>query len=319
MLIRTSLVLVLLLGAAVGCSRGFLYRNAPALEFNQLNYSLPTRESRTSPRIAYIDSGEGAQTIVLIHGLATNAGYFRYNVAELARSHRVIAVDLPGYGKSEKSAAYPYSLTFYASSVAALLRELGLTRVVAGGHSMGGQIAMLLALQQPQLVSDLVLLDPAGIESFGAGEGDWLRNTLTIKGITEVAEDGIRRNLSANFLDWDPNWEWMVEERARLAKSTEFAQFANAVVKSVGAMLDEPTSDLLGRITQPVLIVYGENDGLIPNPYLHPGRASSVFAHGAARFSNARLVAVPRAGHMVHVEQPALVNRAILDFLVRPR
>jgi pimeloyl-ACP methyl ester carboxylesterase len=302
---------------SAGCSRGFLYRNSPALEFNDLSYSHPTKLSSGSPRLAYIDAGTGGETIVLIHGLATNAGYFRYNIAELARSHRVIAVDLPGYGKSEKRASFPYTMSFYAASVAGLLRELNVQRVVAGGHSMGGQIAMLLALQEPQLVSALVLLDPAGIEAFGAGEGEWLRNTLTIQGITDVPEDGIRRNLSMNFLDWRPEWEWMVEERTRLARSAEFPQFANAVVKSVGAMLDEPTSDLLSGITQPALIVYGVQDGLIPNPYLHPGRSSSVFQPGATRFRDARVVAVQRAGHMVQIEQAAAVNRAILEFLGR--
>ena len=228
---------VLFAGIAA-CSRGFLYRGSPAMEFSQLDYTVPTQFSRGTPRLAYIDAGSGTEPIVFIHGLATNAGYFRYNIPELARTHRVIAIDLPGYGKSEKKTSFPYTLSFYASSVSTLLHELNIDRAVIAGHSMGGQIAMLLALQEPALVSKLVLLDPAGIESFGPGEGEWLRNTLTIKGIKDVTEDGIRRNLSMNFLDWNNRWEWMVEERARLARSAEFPQFANAVVKSVGAMLD---------------------------------------------------------------------------------
>jgi pimeloyl-ACP methyl ester carboxylesterase len=118
-----------------------------------------------------------------------------------------------------------------------------------------------------------------------------------------------------NFYNWRTEWEWMVEERARIARAPDFAQFANAVVRSVGAMLDEPTSDRLGDITQPVLIVYGEHDGLIPNPYLHPGRPSGVFEPGARKFSSARVVRIPGAGHMVHVEQAGRVNAAILEFL----
>jgi pimeloyl-ACP methyl ester carboxylesterase len=305
--------------ASGACSRGFLYRTAAPLPFNQLDYGVTTRTSDSAPRIAYTDTGNGPETIVLIHGLATNAGYFRYNVPALARHYRVIAVDLPGYGRSDKSKEFPYTLTFYAASVARLIEELGIQPAIVGGHSMGGQIAMILALQRPELVSRLVLIDPAGIESFRAGEGEWLRNALTIKGITDVPEDGIRRNLSQNFNEWRAEWEWMVEERVRLAKAPEFAQFANAVVKSVGAMLDEPTSDRLGDIHQPVLIVYGEQDGLIPNPYLHPGRAAGVFEPAAAKFPNARVVAIPGAGHMSHVEQPARVNASIIRFLEQGR
>jgi pimeloyl-ACP methyl ester carboxylesterase len=107
----------------------------------------------------------------------------------------------------------------------------------------------------------------------------------------------------------------MVEERARIAKADDFAQFANAVVKSVGAMLDEPTSTRLGEVLQPVLLVYGEKDGLIPNPYLHPGRARGVFEPAAREFPDATIVAVADAGHMVHVERASRVNSAILDFL----
>jgi pimeloyl-ACP methyl ester carboxylesterase len=119
--------------------------------------------------------------------------------------------------------------------------------------------------------------------------------------------------------DWNPAWEWMVEERTRIAQAPDVAQFANAVVKSVGAMLDGPTSGGLEELQQPALIVHGERDGLIPNPYLHPGRASHVFATGAKRLPHATLVEIPDAGHMVQVERPAQVDTAILTFLRETR
>jgi pimeloyl-ACP methyl ester carboxylesterase len=309
----------MLLGAltllAVGCAPGFRYTQAPPLPFAEIDYGFPVSTAMTAPTIAYIDQGTGPETLLLVHGLAANAGFWRYNIPELARHYRVIAVDLPGFGKSSKATSYPYSMSFYAATLARLIAELDLGPVTVVGHSMGGQVAMTMALRHPETVRRLVLAAPAGIESFRPGEAAWLRSTLTIQGIRNVPEDGIRRNLSLNFYRWDDRWEWLVEERARMARAPDFDQFAYAVVQSVGAMLDEPTTPHLERVAHPAAIIYGRYDHLIPNPYLHPGRASGVFREGAERMPRAALVEIPAAGHMLMIEQPERFNAAILDWL----
>ena len=305
-------VLFLLL---VGCSRGVLYRTAPALQFEDLDYGLPTQVALAEPAVSYIDVGSGPETLLLVHGLASNAGFWRYTIPALAEHYRVIAVDLPGYGRSQKDPAYPYSMTFFAETLSRLLDELRLESVVVVGHSMGGQIGLTLALARPDQVRALVLASPAGIERFDPGEGDWLGHALTITGIRAGSEESIRRNLSMNFYSWSPDWEWMVEERARLAKSNRFDFFADAVVKSVSGMLDEPTTDRLALVSVPTLIVYGQYDGLIPNPYLHPGFTSTVMEAGAAAIPGAKLVEVAGAGHLLQIEKPEAFNRAVREFL----
>jgi pimeloyl-ACP methyl ester carboxylesterase len=311
---------LMVLGAAIvaaGCAPGFRYTHAPPLPLHQIDYGFPVRTALQNPQVAYVDQGSGENTLILIHGLAGNAGFWRYNIPELAEHARVIAVDLPGYGHSQKSTAYPYTMSFYAATLARLIDELQLQNVTLVGHSMGGQIAMTLALRRPEQVQGLVLVAPAGIESFERGEGEWLRNALTIRGMRLVPEDGIRRNLANNFYNWSDRWEWMVEERARMAKAPDFDQFAFAVVRSVGGMIDEPTTARLGAIRQPTTIVYGRYDWLIPNPYLNPGRSRDVFERGAREIPNARLVEIDNAGHMVIVEQASGVNRAIREHLQR--
>lgn len=310
----TRLLLVLPL-AALACAPGIRYAGAPPLEFGDFDYGFPVQYALSNPRVAYIDQGSGAQTLLLIHGLAGNAGFWRYNIPELARHYRVIAVDLPGYGRSQKDATYPYDMVFYAETLSRLIAELGLQQVVPVGHSMGGQIAMTLALRHPGQVSRLVLAAPAGVEPFRPGEGEWLANALTIRSIREVPEDGIRRNLSMNFYNWNGRWEWMVEERARMARAADMPHFAHAVVRSVSGMLDQPTTAKLPQITQPAVIIYGRYDGLIPNPYLHPGRTADVFRRGAAAMQDARLVELDRTGHMLMIESADAFNRAVLDFL----
>lgn len=304
---------VLALFILEGCS-GFLYWDKPALQFSEIDYGYQTKTVLDNPKIAYIDQGSGEQTIILVHGLASNAGFWRYNIPELSKKYRVIAVDLPGYGKSQKG-DYKYSMSFYADQIKRLIEELKIKNVIYVGHSMGGQIGIKLAIKYPELLSKLILASPAGFEEFEQGEGDWLRSVMTMKGVKSTTEEGIRRNLAMNFYIWDDKWEWMVEERVRMRKASDFDEFAYTVVRCVNGMLDEPTFDKLSLIKTSTLVVYGKYDGLIPNPYLNPGHTSVVFENGAKDISNIKLVELDNAGHMIQIEKADEFNKAILDFL----
>ncbi|MBK7630968.1 MAG: alpha/beta hydrolase [Ignavibacteriales bacterium] len=180
---------------------------------------------------------------------------------------------------------------------------------------MGGQIGIKLAIKYPTLLSKLILASPAGFEEFQRGEGDWLRSVMTIKGVKSTTEEGIRRNLSMNFYSWGDKWEWMVEERVRMRKASDFDEFCYTVVRCVNGMLDEPTFDKLSLIKTPTLVIYGKYDGLIPNPYLNPGFTSDVFEKGAEDIKDVKLVELDEAGHMIQIEKPDEFNKTVLDFL----
>jgi pimeloyl-ACP methyl ester carboxylesterase len=310
--------LLFLIGAAIllaGCSTGKFYYDAPPLPFADVNYGFPTKHVQVNGiNVAYIDEGKGSKTIVMVHGLATNAGFWRYNIAELATKYRVIAVDLPGYGKSDKG-VYPYTLTFYADIVSGLVKQLQLGKVYFNGNSMGGQIGFWFYLRHPDQIEKLILTDPAGIEHFTAGEKDWFRGFFSRSIIKKTPEVTIRSNLAANLYTFDERFEWMVEERARIVKTPEFDDFAYAVVRSVHAMVDEPTDEFLGKINIPTLIIFGEEDGLIPNPVLHGGTSRSVGEKGLRELPNAKLVIIPDAGHISMADQPAAYNKVVMDFI----
>ncbi|MFA7229119.1 MAG: alpha/beta hydrolase, partial [Melioribacteraceae bacterium] len=296
-----------------GCS-GFLYTNLPPVEFQDIDYGFPTKSVLSNPSISFVDAGKGEKTIVLIHGLASNAGFWRYAIPELSKNYRVIAVDLPGYGKSQKD-AYPYSMSFYADQIKRLADELKLEKFILVGHSMGGQIGITFSLKYPERLDKLVLASPAGVEEFEQGEGDWLRSVMTKNGVKKTPEDAIRRNLAMNFYSWDDRWEWMVEERVRMIKAKDFDEFCYTVVRSVSAMLDQPTFDKIKNISVPTLIVYGKYDGLIPNPYLNPGHTSDVFRWGASQIPNVKLYEIDNCGHMLQIEHPREFSNAVLDFI----
>lgn len=303
------LVLSILLSA---CS-GVRYADDPPLPFDEIDYGYDVQTTDLNPEIAFIDEGSGDKTILLVHGLASNAGFWRNNITELAKSHRVIAVDLPGYGKSEKG-DYPYGMAFYADVLARFIEDQNLENVYYVGHSMGGQIGITLSLRHPEVIQELILAAPAGIEKFDRGEGDWLANALTMKGIRLAPEPTVRENLSINFYRWNDDYEWMVEERVRMAKDEDtMKEFSYTVIQSIKAMIDEPTAGRLGDISVPTHIIYGKYDGLIPNRYLNPGFPSDVFEFGNKTIPNSTLTEIDNGGHMIMIEQSEAFNKVVLE------
>ena len=314
-----SIILLVIAAMLSGCSSARFYHDAPPLPFAEIDYTfaMQTGEINGVP-LAWYDSGGYGEVVLLVHGLASNAGFWRFTIPDLrAAGLRVIAVDLPGYGKSGKSFDIPYGMAFYANTLELLLEHLDITSVTVIGHSMGAQIAMTLVLQECPRVKGLVLLSPAGIERFKQGEGEWLKKSVTPEFVINTPEKHIRSNLAANFYRWREEFEWMVEERARMAKAAEFRGFAFAVSRSVAAMIDEPVWMDLEQLVVPVMIIAGKNDNLIPNPYLHGGYTEPIMKRGAGEMANAELHMLADTGHMLQIERPAQVNRLIIDFLER--
>lgn len=299
----------------LSCS-GYKYASMPALEFQDIDYGYETKKSQGNPSIAYIDQGSGSETMILVHGLASNAGFWRYVIPEFAKNYRVIAVDLPGYGKSDKG-NFDYGMTYYSEQILALIDDLGLDKVIYVGHSMGGQIGITLSLNHPERISKLVLASPAGIEPFKPGEGKWLSNVFRIDDLVLTSEEAVRINLNRNFYSWDERYEWLVEERVRMAKAADMKEFSYAVIQSVRGMINEPTTARLPEIQNETLIIYGKNDGLIPNPFLHPGFTSEVFEKGAEAIPNASLHEIDECGHMLQIEKPKEFVEGVLKFLGR--
>ena len=311
--LKNLVLTTLLLTFVSGCA-GIKHADKAPLMFSEIDYGFETHYMKGDPGIAYIDEGEGEHTILLVHGLASNAGFWRYNIGELSENNRVIAIDLPGYGKSDKG-DYAYGMGFYADIIADFIDTMNLENVIYVGHSMGGQIGITLAIDHPETIDKLVLAAPAGIEKFDPGDGRWLGNALNMRGIVKATEPMVRQNLSINFYRWDSKWEWMVEERVRMAKDPEMREFAYTVLASINAMLNEPTTDYLSLIPHETLIIYGKEDGMIPNRYLNPGYTADVFQKGAEAIPNASLKALDKTGHMLQIENPEGFNESVLQFV----
>ena len=264
--------------------------------------------------VAYTDEGKGAQTLVFIHGLASYIPAWKKNTAVLKNNYRCIAIDLPGYGKSDK-ANYEVSMEFYADVVAELCSQLKLSQVVLVGHSMGGQVAISAALKYPELVARLVLIAPAGFETFNKGQRQWFRDVMTADGVRLTTAEQIRINYAYNFYNMPDDAAFMIDDRLAIRSASDFGDYCYHITQGVNAMVNTPVYDFLPQVLQPTLCIYGANDNLIPNRFLNGGKTEKYARAGASRMPNCKLEMIKDCGHFVMFEKPEEVNTFIANFL----
>ncbi len=329
-----ALGLLALAALSTGCATS--YKARPPLSFQDLDYSSPDGKpwplqrlalpetaaahgTKQVPEVAYVElNPEGQQTVLFIHGLGSYLKFWRYQLdAFAAQGYRVIAVDLPGYGKSNKPASFPYTMEAMGDAVHELAQKLGVQKPILVGHSMGGQTSLSYALRYPEDVKALVLTSPAGFEKFSAREKAWFKRTFStalIKGSPEAAIWGSVRQ--SNFERWRPELDWLIEERVRVSKSPEFDAYAYANVRTVeGLAHNDFVRDSLHRVSVPTLIIYGEDDRLIPNPFLHGGEVGEIMRYGHENIPGSTLVGLERCGHTVQMDCPQDYNTQVLAFL----
>ena len=259
-----------------------------------------------------IDVGSGDPTIVFIHGLSGAWVNWLENIPHFARTHRVIAVDLPGFGWSTMPDE-PISIPGYARCVDVLLDRLGVGAAMVVGNSMGGFIAAELAIQFPARVERLVLVSAAGLTV----EHQRNERALTTLRALEarLAAYGGWVGARSESLSRRPRARRalmsFVTHRADLLPPALVAEQIRGsgkpgFVAALDALTDYPIRSRLGEIACPTLIVWGGEDRLVP-----PGDAD-VFER---LIPDARKVVWPETGHMAMLERPAAFNTLLRAFV----
>ena len=281
-----------------------------------VTYDLPVKTIQiNSDTIAYADNGGGEKTLFFVHGLSSNLDSWKKNIAGLSSDYRCIAVDLPGYGKSSRSKT-DYSLAEYADILNKMVEKMGLENVVLAGHSMGGQIAMHSVLKYPDSYKKLILIAPAGIETFKAEEAAVMKASYTPAMVVATSDEQVLANYKLNFYSFPEDAQAMVDDRIAMKSAADFPEYAETVVNNIHAMLAEPVIDRIGEIEVPVLMIFGKNDMLIPNKYFHPSESiDSLIETSREKFNNIEVRTIDEAGHFVNFEKAEKVNNEIRDFL----
>jgi 3-oxoadipate enol-lactonase len=257
-------------------------------------------------RLAYeeVSPPDPEGTVLLLCGIgAKRQGWYK-QLPVLGRRFRTLALDYRDVGDSDPAAG-PYTITELADDVAGLASELGIERASLVGVSMGGFIALELALRRPELVDKLILVvTSAGGPTHVSTSPEIMR--LLMPGDEQVETGaGARRVCAAvagpGFAEREPE-----EIDAFVAIARHRPMTRDAYLRQLQACRAHDVSDRLERIRAPTLVLHGDVDPLVP---LENGRLL------AARIPGATLIVYPRTGHIPEVERAGEFNRDLIRFL----
>ena len=283
--------------------------------FESLQYPYEVRHLNLENGLsmAYVDEGEG-EVLVMIHGLGSYLPAWKKNIATLKADFRCIAVDLIGYGKSSKPEE-TFTLTEQSAMIAELLEKLEIPRYHLMGHSMGGQISIHHAKQYADRVDKLILIAPAGIETFTDMQRNIFRG-MQPQFIMMSDAAAIEANLKANFYQYPEEASFMIHDRILMKDDPQFSHYAAAVTAGIHAMVDQVVYDKLEELNTPTLVLFGKEDNLIPNKTFNPDLTTAdILQRAKEKIPNSLGALIPEAGHMLMFEKPGEVNRHIHDFL----
>ncbi len=259
--------------------------------------------------VNYVDMGSGENAVVFVHGLGGCWQNWLENIPAVAQTRRVIALDLPGFGRSEMPRE-PISITNYAATVDRLCERLGLGPVAVVGNSMGGFTTAELAIRTPQRVERAVLVDAAGITSLAMSQSRTSeRFARTVVTATRGTPESARRMLTR------PGYTALgfgivARYPSRLRKDLLSEQLGSVgspgFMPAFEALSRYDFTDRLAEIACPTLIVQGTEDILVP--------VGDAYEY-ARRIPHATTLILEDTGHVPMFERPLTFNRALLEFL----
>jgi pimeloyl-ACP methyl ester carboxylesterase len=289
----------------------------------------PSFESRSvtldGVNLHYFCGGTGPP-LVLVHGLGSSAAVeFYFNLEPLAARHRVFAIDLPGFGQSDKP-VLEYTIEVFVKAVRVLMANEGLERAAVMGVSMGGRVALGLALDAPHIVERLVLVDALGV---GTPRRVLAYRILLTKGLGELTLSGTARALRRmspatirRFWGWylqrpgriDGIWsDERIADHGTLLSKPEYRAAYLSALRSIAGMRQLQAgvvvADRLSELQMPTLLIWGRHDHIFPPSHAELARQ---------KLHNGRVEIFDGSGHTPQMEEPERFNRLVLDFLREP-
>ena len=249
-------------------------------------------------KIRYLESGKSDEHIVLIHGLGASAERWEFVIPELSKHYSVIVPDLIGFGHSDKPSV-DYTTDFFSDFLGNFLQKLEIHKTNIIGSSLGGQITAEFTSKNQDVIENLVLVSPSGI----------------MKHSTPALDAYVMAALYTN-LDVAKNAFEMMAGSSRVINQKIIKDFVkrmklpNAKMAFMSTLLGLKNADSitksLQKITVPSLIIWGEDDPVIPVKYADDFVSS---------IQDCRFYMMDNCGHTPYVDDPARFSKLVLDFL----
>ncbi len=264
-------------------------------------------------KVHYKVAGQGELALLLLHGFGASVWSWRQVWPSLAEHGLVAGFDRPAFGLTERPlpgewrGANPYGLQAQVRLTIGMLDELGIQRGILVGHSAGGMIAMLTALEFPARVRALVLVSPS---LHGGGMASWVRPLLHIPQVRRLGPLAVRalvgRLEQALPSAWHDPAKVTAEVLAGYKRPLHVENWDIAFWEYLAAGDDVDVLGRLDHIGMPTLVVTGDDDTWVP---------TSQSVQLAGRLPDAKLVVIPNCGHVAMDECPAEFLQAVVPFL----
>lgn len=272
-------------------------------------------------RYTYIRSDTKTGTpLMLLHGFGASIGHWRNNLSVLAGTHTVYALDMLGFGASEKPAVN-YSVALWVEQVYDFWRTFIRTPVVLIGNSTGSQVTLAAAAMHPEMVQRVVMLSlpdlsvreeamPKLLRPAIAAMENLLASPLLLKAIFRVVRRPgiVKRWAGMAYANSEAVTDELVDILVGPAQDRGSAgAFAGVLRAMIGSQFAPSVKSVLPSLKIPILLIWGEQDRMVP----------PIFARQFADYNPeyVELLSLENAGHCAHDECPDEVNQSILDWI----
>lgn len=276
-------------------------------------------------RMAYMDvlpsGGGNGKSVLLLHGKNFSGAYWKDTIAFLTdNGYRVIVPDQIGFGKSSKPNIH-YSFHALAANTKKLLDTLNVKEVTVIGHSMGGMLATRFALLYPEATSRVVLENPIGLEDYRPfvpyiSVDEQYQNEL------KATAESIRNYHKTYFVNWLPEYREYAELAVRQRLSGEYPRLAMSSALTYEMIYEQPVCHEFQNIKARTLLVIGQADRTVVGKARvkkellpHVGQYPELGRKTAKLIPGAKLVEIPKVGHIPHMEMKDKFHEALLNFL----
>jgi len=249
-------------------------------------------------KIRYLESGDSKESIVLIHGLGASAERWEFVIPYLEKNYRIIVPDLIGFGRSDKPLV-DYTPDFFSEFISKFLKKINISKTHLIGASLGGQISIEFASKHNDVVKKLILCSPSGI----------------MKHSTPALEAYVMAALYPTAIGAKDAFEKMAGGGKRIdpiviERFVERMQLPNAKMSFMSTLLGLKNSEIitetLTKITSPSLIIWGENDPVIPIKYAEDF---------VSTIQDCRFFKMSGCGHTPYVDDPEKFANTVISFL----
>ena len=256
----------------------------------------------------YLSAGAG-EVILLLHGWPTSSFLWRNIMPSLARDHYVIALDLPGFGKSDKRPEDSYSFRYYDRVIDGFLKNMGIEKITLGVHDLGGPIGLHWGVNNMERMDKLILLNTLVYPEFSWGVKLFALATVT-PGLRRwiTSPSGIKKAMNFGVYQNEPLAGEVIQ-----AYQEPFADINSrrALLKSIQRLSMtgfHEIAKILPLFKGPVQIIYGERDRILP-------KVKTTMERVKNDLPQAKVKVIPDCGHFLQEEAPEEIAQVICDFM----